>query len=262
MDCQCNPLKGNDMIQEYYRAAAKSDALNKVKAGYIPIGGGTYLSQHQEGISTVVDLQDLGLNEIKADAGTIVIGASTTFRELFENDLIPVSLKMAIQQELKINLRNLVTVAGHLCITDGFSIIQGWLYAAGVKIHIYPEGESIPLQAISNPKELAKEGFIESFSIEKNTDVHWNTISRTPDDISLVGVILGQQQDQNIRVVLAGFNEHVNVLSPINKGRIMEQVKDFLLNAHSQYSNKFISYNYYFKNSITLLERILKDNFK
>ncbi len=246
------------MIQEYYRATTKNDALQKIKAGFRPVGGGTFISQHQQGITSVVDLQGLELNSIHAEGDRLIIGASATFQALIGSDLVTNSLKLAIRREMKINLRNSVTVAGHLCLNDGFSIVQGWLYAAGVKINVFPTNQYISLQTFNTPESLSKDGFIQAISIEDKVNVNWDVISRTPDDVALVGVFINQRKDDSLRIVLTGFNQHIHVLDLFEKEGAASRVKDYLLNAHSHYSNKFISYNYYFKNSLTLLERLLK----
>ncbi len=246
------------MIQEYYRARTKVDALQKIKAGFRPVGGGTFISQHQEGISAVVDLQELGLNSIHAEEDRLIIGASTAFQALIESELITNSLKLAIHREMKFNLRNSVTIAGHLCLNDGFSVVQGWFYAAGVKINVYPANQYISLQTFSDPESLAKDGFIQAISIEDQANVYWDVISRTPDDVALVGVYINQRKDDSLRIVLTGFNQHIHVIDLFKIEGASTRVKDYLLSAHSQYSNKFISFNYYFKNSLTLLERLLK----
>lgn len=245
------------MIQEYFRARTKQEALSKISKGYLPIGGGTYISQHQDDIFGVVDLQDLGLGQIKQENDHMIFGATTTLQDIYNCPSVDKSLKDVIAQEVKPNMRNAVTIAGQICMGDGFSNLQAWLICADVRINLYPSHEALLVQPMIHCQDQSKGSFIESVSIMENVNIRWDVVSRTADDIPLVGVFYSDRNDGSARITLSGFNQHIQCLDIHDKSRISEKLSDYLINAHSQYNNKFVSFKYFLKNSQVLLERII-----
>ncbi len=245
------------MIKDYVRAKTPQEAASKIRKGYLPLGGGTYISQNQDNIVGVVDLQDLDLKQIKYDEDRLIFGSTTTLNEIALSDLVNNSLKVVICQEVKPNMRNTITIAGQICMGHGFSNIQAWLMCADVRFSVYSSKQTYVVQPMNSCQEQSKGSFIEKVSILANANIRWDTISRAPDDIPMVGVFFLDREDGSCRITLSGFNQHIQMIEIHEKSRIEEKLSDYLINAHSQFTNKFISFNYFYKNSLVLLDRII-----
>ena len=167
----------------------------------------------------------------------------------------------AIRQESNVNTRNMTTIAGHILVADGFSNILGWLVCANTTVHFYPEND------IYSPKIIdihlhseTKKGFgvfIDHINIPIDTSIVWETISRTPDDFPLVGVFYNKKTDHST-IALTGFCSNILFFEFKDNLTINEEFKTQLINAYSQFSNQFISFNYYLETSSLILKRLLE----
>ena len=107
---------------DYARPRSVSDALDLVSGdGAVPMGGATDLAgQMDRGIRTprlLVDLQDVGLGEIRACDDGVVVGATVTLAELAESPMLApyAAVVSAASQAASPLLRNVGTVGGNLC---------------------------------------------------------------------------------------------------------------------------------------------------
>ncbi|PKN85637.1 MAG: hypothetical protein CVU46_10420 [Chloroflexi bacterium HGW-Chloroflexi-8] len=249
------------MIQDYIRVKTKDEVVGLLEKGYTILGGGTYLSRNQEDVLGLIDIQELGLNKIIPIEDDLVIDSYCTFTEILDNPNVWDSLKDVILQESKINSRNMTTIAGHLLVADGFSNILGWLVCADATIHYYPDKNPYPnkipeINSLFKSKETFN-SFIDSINIPINTCIVWEVISRTPDDFPLVGVFYNKKTDCSI-IALTGFCNKVLLFKFNDDLKIYEDFETQLLIAHSQYSNRFISFDYYLKTSTLVLKRLLE----
>jgi len=249
------------MIQDYIRAKSKDEVVELLEKGYSILGGGTYLSRNQDTAIGLIDIQDLGLNQIKPNKEALEIGAFCSFGEICNNPYIWETFKSAIQQELKINQRNKTTIAGHTLVANGFSNILGWLVCADASVHYYPENGIYPNKIIEkhlhNESEKDFRPFIDSIMIPLETSIVWEMISRTPDDFPLVGVFYNQNSDHTC-ITLTGFCEVIVKFEINNTPTILEFFQKQLINAHSQFTNKYVSFDYYFNASSHILRRLLE----
>ena len=90
--------------------------------GARPVAGGTDLFIHMRaGIASpkhLVDLTGLGLSYIRREREIVKIGATTTFEELLESDIIRRDLPCLMESALQVGAvqtRNMATIGGNLC---------------------------------------------------------------------------------------------------------------------------------------------------
>ena len=90
--------------------------------GARPVAGGTDLFIHMRaGIASpkhLVDLTGLGLSYVRKERGVVKIGATTTFEELLESDIIRRDLPCLMESAREVGAvqtRNLATIGGNLC---------------------------------------------------------------------------------------------------------------------------------------------------
>jgi CO/xanthine dehydrogenase FAD-binding subunit len=171
------------MIQEYHRPLTMSTALQLLsKHGYKPMGGGVGLSRTSEPIS-VVDLQSLGLDTIKADHQLVAIGATSKLAALNAGHGLSDRLLDAIKIEYSMNQRNAATWGGLLMRSGGSSLLLAMLLAMDCLVMWQPDskevrlGDWLPLRASQNPGKI-----ITQIIIPVEVKIQFEYIARSPRD--------------------------------------------------------------------------------
>ena len=93
----------------------------------------------------MVDLQALGLGEIKKSGNYLHIGSTSTLQQLFENPHCPDAVRTALRLEAPLNLRNAATVAGALVAADGRSSFAAAMLALDGSLIIQPNDQDLPI---------------------------------------------------------------------------------------------------------------------
>jgi CO/xanthine dehydrogenase FAD-binding subunit len=135
------------MIVEYLRPNTLNEAiqyLQRKEPITLPLGGGNLLSKYQETPIAVVDLQNLGLNQIIRENGKIEIGASVSlsgFETFMNNEVFSNALRIQAGK----NQRNTSTVAGLVCMADGRSTFLTLLLTLDAQLNWQPGDKLISL---------------------------------------------------------------------------------------------------------------------
>jgi CO/xanthine dehydrogenase FAD-binding subunit len=223
------------MITTYHRPQTLDEALALLnQPNTFPLGGGTLLSQPTVGPVSVVDLQHLGLDSLRAKGNpstgsgqastgsgqALEIGATCTLQSLLESEHCPAALKVAIKLEAPINIRNSATVAGTLVSSDGRSPFATSLLAMDAKIERRELGIGNrnssnsqlppPESRFSNIGEfllLRPGGLITLITIPLNTKFAFEFTSRTPADKPIVAAALSQWNSGRTRLALGGYGK-------------------------------------------------------
>jgi CO/xanthine dehydrogenase FAD-binding subunit len=196
------------MITEYKRPTDLKEALNLLsQPDTLPLGGGTVLTKKKGASFTVVDLQALGLNQIRKSGDKLEIGATATLSQLLESTYTPAALAEAIRLETPLNLRNLGTVAGTLVTCDGRSPFATVLLAldakmtlAGPAAGVRGLGDFLPVRA-----GLPHGSLITKIEIPLNTRLEFETVARTPKDRPIVCAALTRWPSGRTRLALGGW---------------------------------------------------------
>jgi len=146
------------MITTYHRPQTLEEVLALISRAHprtLPLGGGTLLSHSQAESVEVVDLQALGLNQIKKNGNNLDMGATTTLQQLLENKDFPNAFHSALKLEAPLNIRDAATVAGTLVVSDGRSTFATVLLALDAKVIIQPDGQELLIgQPVASPREF------------------------------------------------------------------------------------------------------------
>lgn len=199
------------MISEYYRPRKLSEALDllsddQVKA--IPMGGGTALDHYSSKSVAVVDLQELGLDELHTRGSLLEIGATVTLQNLMEHDPLQDSLKRAVRQEASYNLRQVGTIAGTLVSSDGRSPFTTAMLALDPTLILQPGEEKISLGDLLALRERNLVGkLIVQIDLSLNVRLATRSIARTPADLPIVFAAVGSWPSGRTRIVLGGYGE-------------------------------------------------------
>jgi putative selenate reductase FAD-binding subunit len=134
------------MITDIVRPKTVAEAVEAKSApGAAWLGGGTWLnSGRAPGITTLVSLEHLGLDNVLAGGGRCRIGAAVTFQALVDSPLVPHVLKAAARLTASRTLRNMVTVGGELGLRPADSALIPALAALAAEVE-RADGTSLPI---------------------------------------------------------------------------------------------------------------------
>lgn len=199
------------MIVDYHRPKTLEEAirlLNQTGQKSIPLAGGTGIDRYSKDDVAVVDLQDLGLDQIQDRGNTLEIGATTRLQMLLDLPRIQPEFKKTILHEATHNLRQAATVVGTLVVADGRSPFTTACLATDVSLVVEPKAERIALGDFLHLRDRILKGrLITGIILPVNVHFRYEYVSRTPADLPIVCVGVGQWPSGRTRVALGGFGE-------------------------------------------------------
>ena len=199
------------MIIEYHRPRNLDEALTLLKRSHpktIPLGGGSGISQGLHEPAAVVDLQDIGLDNLEKIGSVYRLGATARLQSLVEWGECPEQLRDVLEKEFTLNSRNVATVAGSLVRATSKSIFAGTLLAVDSKLAWEPGGIEIPLgDWLPLRGKWNKGRLMVNCTFNLPMTLKYEYVSRTPMDKSIVGVFLAQWSSGRTRLVLIGLGD-------------------------------------------------------
>ncbi len=242
------------MITAYHRPQTLDEALALLtQPNTLPLGGGTLLSQPTTDPVSVVDLQRLGLDSLRAKGNDLEIGATCTLQSLLESKDCPETLKIALKLEAPINIRNTATVAGTLVSADGRSPFVTILLAMDAKITVVSGQSSVV--SIGEFLLTHPQGLITQISLPLNTKTAFEFVSRTPADKPIICAALAQWNSGRTRLVLGGYGK-----SPMlaMDGTEADGLDTAAQNAYHEANDEWASAEYRMDVAATLAKRCLE----
>ena len=200
---------------EYYRPQTLDEALERLNQG-TPLAGGTRLTPHLRGIAALVDLQDLGLDQIEATDAALVFGGTATLQGLVGNAAqLPEDLVKAAKLEAGWNIRNQATVAGTIVTGDGRSPLLTVLLAMGAELEFAPGDERVSLDEILGRGADRTGGKLITAIYAANPGrLRFAQVARSPADRPLLCVAVAvANAETETRVALGGFGASPQLLS-------------------------------------------------
>lgn len=132
-------------FQEYVKASSLEEAYTLNQAGKNKIiGGMLWLRMGSSDYNTVIDISDLGLDQIEEDEEQFRIGAMVTLRALETHKNLNAYADNAVCDAVKdiigVQFRNLATIGGSLWGRFGFSDVLTVFLALDTYIELYKGG--------------------------------------------------------------------------------------------------------------------------
>ncbi|MBI5934586.1 MAG: FAD binding domain-containing protein [Chloroflexi bacterium] len=246
------------MITDYFRPQTLDEALALLsRPNTLPLGGGTLLSHLQADSVSVVDLQRLGLDSLRAKGNELEIGATVTLQQLLESEHCPAALKSALKLEAPLNLRNSATVAGTLVSCDGRSSFATALLALDAKIEQAIYDNSIIVYRVSNIGEympLRSTKLITKITIPLNAKLAFEYVARTPSDKPIVCAALAQWGGKRARLAVGGWGKSPSLAMD---GTEAEGLESAAQNACHEATDDWASAEYRMDVASTLAKRCL-----
>jgi CO/xanthine dehydrogenase FAD-binding subunit len=199
------------MITEYNRPQTIQEALQLLARPGIttwPLGGGSHLNQPSKESFAVVDLQDLGLDEIHDRGNFLEVGAAATLAALLNTPRLPPALARAIRHEAAHNLRQVGTVAGTLLAATGRSPFTTTFLALDARLTLLPDEESHDLgNLLPVRQDLLPRRLVTNVTIPLNADLAYDFVARSPADQPLVCVAAARWPSGRTRLALGGYGK-------------------------------------------------------
>jgi CO/xanthine dehydrogenase FAD-binding subunit len=198
-------------LKAYHRPKTINEALEllaRPTARSIIVAGGTYIVPRIGDITNeVVDLQEMGLTSITADALNMEIGAMVTLQMLVDHPKTPAILRDAAHREGPNTFRNAGTVGGAMVAPNKESEFVAALLVSGAQVTIQTlnGAKSLTLSEMLKdiPSALAG-GIITAVTVEIGGQAAADRVARTPADSPIVAAVARQGQDGVLRLALCG----------------------------------------------------------
>ncbi len=181
------------MQNAYHRPGSLEEAVALLAAeGSVVLAGGTVLnaSRLPEQFE-LVDLQALGLSEIRAGDGTVRMGSMVRLQDLSESDAVPVVLRDLARREGPNTLRALATIGGTVAAADPESgLLAGLLAFDGVVLLRGPQGETrmAVRELLADPSRL-EGSVITHVVVQAGGEAAFESTGRTPADCPIVTAV-------------------------------------------------------------------------
>ena len=199
------------MIEAYYRPDSIEEAVNLLQdkeKNLRPLGGGTTLSRQHEGQFGVVDLQNIGMDQIEQRGGRILVGAAAHMQSLLAHPDIHSEIKRAIKIDASENIRNMASLAGWLVSSTGRSVLSTVLLALDTTLTWAPGGNRVRLGDWLPIRRQEQPGVL-------ITEAEWQTqpklvfeyASRSPKDRPILIVAAAQWDSGRTRIALGGYGD-------------------------------------------------------
>jgi len=131
----------------YYKASSLEDAYKKLKENpkNAIVAGGLWMKKTGLQYDTLIDLSELGLDQIKEEKNVIRVGAMVSLRD-FENSpiinkLFSGATAFGVREIVGPAFRNSATIGGSIYGRYPFSDVIASLLPLDVKVKLYPEQE-------------------------------------------------------------------------------------------------------------------------
>ena len=191
----------------YHRPDTVEEAVELLSEG-VPLGGGTTLAPRRRTLDAVIDLHNLGLDQIEIDDVNVEIGAATKLQMLLDPELdLPAEFKRACRLEAAWNLRNMATLAGTIMSADARSPLLVVLLALGTMASIHGEHTDMPLNEVIDRRAGDSELFlIERVIFPQPARLSYEYVARAPADRPLASAAAVRSvSESRTRVAIGGF---------------------------------------------------------
>lgn len=241
---------------QYFRPRSLKEALDLLALpNTIPLAGGTHLTQAGTFSNDLVDLQNLGLDQIKIDEEEIEIGATAKLQDLMLSPTFPPSFLTALQLEAPINIRNSASVGGLIKTCEGRSPIVTCLLSMKATVQIQPGSESIDLiEYLKLRNHRFNKHLVTSINIQRTKGFSFEYISRTKFDNPIICSAVSVIENGSTFAALGGYGDHPIV---IFNGNHQEKLPLEARNAFSNAQDEWASAEYRSSMAEVLVKRCL-----
>ena len=178
------------------------EALQQEFQGQIMyLAGGDYHAKVREGVSVLVDLQELDLDLVEIFDDAITFGGLVNLQQLGDALESP-DMQEAISIEAGVNLRNSLSLTNYVKASHGRSVVQLCLNALEAEYRLV--GEEVAERYTPALKVKLNEGVIEELKIKNPISLAFASVARSPKDLPVVSVAASRRSETRIHGTCGG----------------------------------------------------------
>ena len=180
-------------IVNYFKAKTIEEAYEKLneEPTNLIIGGGAWLRLSSKIVNTAIDLEHVGLNQIKETKTAFEVDAYVTLRQLEKNaalaDFFSGIVNKGVNGIMGVALRNLVTVGGSIVGKYSFSDLITPLLAVSTEVVMYKAGK-MPLEDFLKLRSREKDILLKIIIKKENVLGYYYKMKKTGLDFAVVNV--------------------------------------------------------------------------
>jgi probable selenate reductase FAD-binding subunit len=206
-------------LTEYHTPTTLDDALKLLrrrKIHTVPIGGGgSLVADAPREVQAVVDLSQLGLSFVEADANGLTIGATTTLQTLLDDQRIHAYaggvLLKALRDTAGRNVRESATLAGAIVAARSNSPLVTALLALNAHITTHARREQTAPLSEWLPSNSTLITRLHLPALPAEARAAYEKVARTPADLPIV-CVAAMQIGKGVRLALGGVAERPIVM--------------------------------------------------
>ena len=186
----------------YYKAKSLEDAYNKLKENpkNAIIAGGLWMKKTGLQYNELIDLSELGLDQIKEEKGLIHVGAMVSLREFETNPLINSlnngATAFGVREVLGPAFRNSATIGGSVFGRFPFSDVIASLLPLDITLKFYPKQEMSLVDFLNFRGRV--DGILEDIVIKKEEGKgYFKKVKTTALDFPLINFSIVKRNNKN-----------------------------------------------------------------
>lgn len=188
--------------KHYYRASSIEEAYQKLQENpkNAIVAGGLWMKKTGLSYDTLIDLSDLGLDEIKEDKEFVYVGSMVSLRD-FENspiinNLFSGATTFAVREVMGPAFRNSATIGGSVFGRYPFSDVVAGLLPLDVTVKLFPDKE-MSLEEFLNIRGKI-EGILVEIKIRKEEGKgYFKKVKATALDFPMVNISIVKRNNKN-----------------------------------------------------------------
>lgn len=196
-------------VDQYHRPKSIEEALQLLSRpdvhSTILAGGTSLLAGSDRDIGQVIDLQDIGLDQIESAQGKMMIGAMVRLQRIVEDKDVPSLIRETARLEGPNTMRHAGTLGGVLVEADWESELFAALLVHEAQVRIrHLDGEDIvPLDKFT--RKVLGDGIVTGVIMKENGQTTRERVARTPADKPIIAVVGRRDDSGTIRLALCGM---------------------------------------------------------
>ena len=185
--------------KEYRKVKTLEEAweLNQKRSNQL-IGGMLWVKMGQRSVQTVIDLSDLGLDQIEETEEEFSIGCMATLRQLELHEGLNVYTQGAVRESVRhivgVQFRNLATVGGSIFGRFGFSDVLTMFLAMDTYVELY-KGGVVPLDRFVEMKR-DRDILVRVIVKKENGRFAYQSMRNTKTDFPVLAVAVSAAGDR------------------------------------------------------------------
>ncbi len=235
--------------------AELDEILSKFQRKVIFLAGGDYNFTNLDEIAPLIDLQDLGLDQIVTKGQTMEIGGLVTLQQIGEAFQGWDGVQEALSVEAGLNVRNSLSIANFLKSADNRSPFLCVLFALIPIIELFPSNQEQTIEDYLAFQQKNSSEFVSKFTLTLPKNLAYEAVARAPKDRPLICMAAALDEAGDLRVSCGGLQSFPKVFRIVGN---IQQAYEFARQAYRESSDAWASAEYRMEMSQALLGRLFQ----